>query len=265
MSARVLAMHEGIRNGAGQSPRGTGQDRHKTRSLEAPVAAGGRKSPAAAAAVAVYRDRTPARPREGSSFPQPDELDRLETKQLHRLLLRLTGLKNTGRMSRELLLRAVAWHLQIRTAIEGDKSSGQSSAMGEAARAVERRNKAMLRAIKAEAEQRLKEQAAVELVGEGQGGATSADDCSLSTLQNPLSVPRKQRAPALPAKPLPPGSRLIREWRGETHEVIVQSDGTLLWRGKAWKSLSVIARTITGAAWSGPRFFGTLDKGQGDG
>ena len=54
---------------------------------------------------------------------------------------------------------------------------------------------------------------------------------------------------------LKPGARLIREWRGETHTVIVLEDG-FEWRGQRWRSLSVIAREITGAHWSGPRFFG---------
>jgi hypothetical protein len=54
---------------------------------------------------------------------------------------------------------------------------------------------------------------------------------------------------------LKPGARLLREWAGESHEVLVTEKG-FIWRGKTWKSLSVIAREITGARWSGPRFFG---------
>ena len=54
---------------------------------------------------------------------------------------------------------------------------------------------------------------------------------------------------------LRPGARLIREWNGETHEVLVVEDG-FLWRGRTWRSLSVIAREMTGTKWSGPRFFG---------
>ena len=59
---------------------------------------------------------------------------------------------------------------------------------------------------------------------------------------------------------LKPGARLIREWRGETQEVFVTEDG-FLWRGENWRSLSVIARELTGTRWSGPRFFG-LDKSE---
>ncbi len=54
---------------------------------------------------------------------------------------------------------------------------------------------------------------------------------------------------------LRPGARLIRDWHGETHEVIVTDEG-FCWRGKNWRSLSLIAREITGTRWSGPRFFG---------
>jgi hypothetical protein len=58
---------------------------------------------------------------------------------------------------------------------------------------------------------------------------------------------------------LKPGAKLIREWRGETHTVIVSEDG-LEWKGKHWRSLSAIAREITGGHWSGPRFFATRNK-----
>jgi len=58
---------------------------------------------------------------------------------------------------------------------------------------------------------------------------------------------------------LRPGARLVREWRGESHTVIVREDG-FEWRGRLWRSLSAIAREITGAQWSGPRFFGMTGK-----
>lgn len=54
---------------------------------------------------------------------------------------------------------------------------------------------------------------------------------------------------------LKPGTRLVREWRGVTHTVLVHADG-IEWRGQRYRSLSVVAREITGARWSGPRFFG---------
>jgi hypothetical protein len=54
---------------------------------------------------------------------------------------------------------------------------------------------------------------------------------------------------------LKPGARLLRSWGGETHEVVVVEDG-FTWAGKTWRSLSAIAREMTGTRWSGPRFFG---------
>jgi hypothetical protein len=51
------------------------------------------------------------------------------------------------------------------------------------------------------------------------------------------------------------GTRLMREWQGRTYEVVVLDDGSS-WQGTRCKSLSAIARKITGTAWSGPLFFG---------
>jgi hypothetical protein len=53
------------------------------------------------------------------------------------------------------------------------------------------------------------------------------------------------------------GTRLVREWNGALHEVEVLDDG-YLWRGARHRSLSAIARAITGTKWSGPRFFGLV-------
>ena len=55
------------------------------------------------------------------------------------------------------------------------------------------------------------------------------------------------------------GTRLIRKWHGTVHEVEVLEDG-YLWRGARHRSLSAIARAITGAKWSGPRFFGLVAR-----
>ena len=54
---------------------------------------------------------------------------------------------------------------------------------------------------------------------------------------------------------LRPGTRLVREWNGRTHVVDVSEDG-FAFDGKTYRSLSAIAKRITGAHWSGPRFFG---------
>ncbi len=60
------------------------------------------------------------------------------------------------------------------------------------------------------------------------------------------------------APTLKPGARLLRAWNGTTHVVDVVRDG-YLWNGARHRSLSAIARAITGARWSGPRFFGVVD------
>jgi hypothetical protein len=56
------------------------------------------------------------------------------------------------------------------------------------------------------------------------------------------------------------GTRLIRSWRGEVHEVSVTDRG-FEYRGQHFATLSKIAREITGTRWSGPLFFGTRTKG----
>jgi hypothetical protein len=50
-------------------------------------------------------------------------------------------------------------------------------------------------------------------------------------------------------------ARLVREWNGVTH-VVDRVEGGFTYRGKTYRSLSAIAKEITGAKWSGPRFFG---------
>lgn len=60
-----------------------------------------------------------------------------------------------------------------------------------------------------------------------------------------------------------PGARLLRAWNGVTHVVDVLPDG-YLWNGTRHRSLSAIARAITGARWSGPRFFGIVAAVEAD-
>jgi len=105
------------------------------------------------------------------------------------------------RLSRDLLLRGIAYRLQ-------EKALGGLS-------------KTCLRRL------------SVALVGPG---------------DSPSRTPNK-------AASLKPGTRLVREWHGVTHVVLVHPDG-FEWEGQQHRSLSVIARAITGAHWSGPRFFG---------
>lgn len=79
----------------------------------------------------------------------------------------------------------------------------------------------------------------------------------------PQSVKRQLQAVARGETPtkrvgsvhIKPGVRLLREWHGANHEVIVTDNG-YLWEGHIYKSLSAVAQAISGAKWNGPRFFG---------
>lgn len=81
------------------------------------------------------------------------------------------------------------------------------------------------------------------------GGLTKAELRSLDG-----QVRKNERKPRS-APMVKPGTWLSRTWHGEVHEVVVL-DGSYEYRGARHASLSAIARTITGARWSGPRFFG---------
>ncbi|MEO0918911.1 MAG: DUF2924 domain-containing protein [Pseudomonadota bacterium] len=86
---------------------------------------------------------------------------------------------------------------------------------------------------------------AFDVQAKAQGGLNRSTRAYLSSAK-----PKKTQSTKLK-----PGGRLIREWNGVTHIVDV-TEGGFEWRGQTWRSLSAIAREITGAHWSGPRFFG---------
>jgi hypothetical protein len=65
----------------------------------------------------------------------------------------------------------------------------------------------------------------------------------------------RQAASAPSSSKLTPGTRLLREWQGRTHHVTVVQGG-FEYDGRTWRSLTAIARSITGTPWSGPLFFG---------
>ena len=56
------------------------------------------------------------------------------------------------------------------------------------------------------------------------------------------------------------GMHLVRQWNGRTISVSVEEDG-YIWEERPYRSLSAIARAVTGTSWSGPRFFGLHDHG----
>ncbi|QNE32987.1 DUF2924 domain-containing protein [Sphingomonas sp. NBWT7] len=63
-----------------------------------------------------------------------------------------------------------------------------------------------------------------------------------------------------PTTPPAAGMRLVREWGGRVHVVVIDEDQVVRWDGKKWNSLSEVARAITGTRWSGPAFFGLKKK-----
>jgi hypothetical protein len=90
------------------------------------------------------------------------------------------------------------------------------------------------------------------------GGLGRSTQRKLQTLAKMLqTIGRVGPAPSLNLKP---GARLVREWRARTHTITVTEDG-FEYAGTSYASLTKIAKKITGAHWSGPRFFGVLPAG----
>ena len=90
------------------------------------------------------------------------------------------------------------------------------------------------------------------------GGASRALQRRLQTLAGEFEKKSDSFDPSIVPKP---GTTLVRQWRGHAHTVLVREDG-FEYEGQHYRSLTVIAERITGAHWSGPRFFG-LNKRTG--
>ena len=90
------------------------------------------------------------------------------------------------------------------------------------------------------------------------GGLGKATRRKLQTMAKALRT--TGRVGPTPSLSLKPGARLVREWGGRTHTVTVTEDG-FEYAGTSYPSLTKIAKKITGAHWSGPRFFGLLAAG----
>lgn len=85
------------------------------------------------------------------------------------------------------------------------------------------------------------------------GGLTPAVKKQINRLQKQLA--KSNGVGTLPEIALKPGTRLVRTWNGKSYHVLVGEDG-FEYDGRQFRSLSHIAEEITGAHWSGPRFFG---------
>lgn len=84
------------------------------------------------------------------------------------------------------------------------------------------------------------------------GGLSEDTRQRLAEMADDLEKPKSRKS----RKDIPvPGTRLVRQWNGARHEVTVTAEG-FEYQGRPYRSLSAIARTITGTRWNGPAFFG---------
>lgn len=100
---------------------------------------------------------------------------------------------------------------------------------------------------------------AYRLQERGQGSLTSS---TRREIERQIKRLGKDDGAAVSTPCLKPGTRLVRSWRGRMHQVLVLEDG-FEFDGRRYGSLTQIASDITGAHWSGPRFFGLLAKSRG--
>ena len=95
-----------------------------------------------------------------------------------------------------------------------------------------------------------------QLQKQAQGGASRALQRRLQTLAGEFDKRSGSFDPGTAPKT---GTTLVRQWRGHAHTVLVREDG-FEYEGRHYRSLTVIAERITGAHWSGPRFFGLIKR-----
>jgi Protein of unknown function (DUF2924) len=95
-----------------------------------------------------------------------------------------------------------------------------------------------------------------QLQERSQGGASRALRRRLQSLAGEFEKSGASFDPGLVPKT---GTTLVRQWRGHTHTILVRDDG-FEYEGQRYRSLTVIAERITGAHWSGPRFFGLTKR-----
>jgi hypothetical protein len=92
------------------------------------------------------------------------------------------------------------------------------------------------------------------------GGLSRQAQLRLKAMKRRLSGSGLSDRTAATTAIVKPGTRFVREWQGEVHEVQAIETGDYVYRGRSYPSLTVIAREITGTHQSGPRFFGLRSK-----
>jgi hypothetical protein len=132
-------------------------------------------------------------------------------------------------MKRGLLEHAAAWRLQAK--VLGELSPQARNAMRTAVRAAGRRTEQQ----------------------QSPTGPSIAEESREPCADG--SVIRQGATPKTRPSMLTPGTRLMREWNGRSHVIDVTADG-FVFDGKTYRSLTAVAKRITGVQWSGPRFFG---------
>lgn len=178
---------------------------------------------------------------------------------------------------RELLIRSAAWHLQakrlgglsaetrrrLKIAVTQFEAQLKAKAASENQRAAGEGGSALMSATASDhaggvISEGDPDEAAASTAGSTQDNGSNDSNqpaClaqrAATTVNDGGPVQRKSR------RPLGPGARLIREWNGRSHVIDVLDNG-FVFEGKVYRSLSAIARRITGTTWSGPRFFGLL-------
>jgi hypothetical protein len=177
-------------------------------------------------------DQQPKRqaPQEPPLSIQIAELASLNRKALLQRWAKLSAHPLPPRISRELLLQAVAYQMQVEAHL------GTRGGLSRWCR--------------------------MQLAETGKGKAGPGQQSGVNGYQGQQRKGRKSPGPAT-RHSFKPGTRLVRTWNRETHEAIVGADGLFHYRGQTYPTLSALARTITGTRWSGPRFFGLVTSSQG--
>ncbi len=138
----------------------------------------------------------------------------------------------------ELLVRSASWHLQVKR-IGGISPNTRRSL-----------NAAMAEVASVSRSRPIPDADGGHEVGDAPS-SSGAHTSHIRSVPSGVTPVRPQRGRAT----LLPGARLIRDWNGKTHVVDVIEEG-FVFQAKVHKSLTAIAHQITGAHWSGPRFFG---------